>query len=342
MFGWLEISLLAAAAVFLLLRALPFFHANRALIGGAGVLLLISALFPRAGNPLGQFLFGTTAGGLRLPVELFGIVWWILGAWLSKSLLDIVLRRTLFPDNDEPHARRLFADLASGLIYVLAFFGIIGTVLKEPVSTFVTTSGIVAIVLGLALQNTLGDVLGGLAINIERPFGAGDWITLPNQAAGEVSGQVMQVNWRATRLRTWSHDLVIIPNSVVTKAVVTNHSRPAGPHRCIIRLKVDFAIAPSKVIEALAAAAVGCPIVSRGTVAQIYAFAFSDALVEYEVAFAIDSFALMPGAKSDMLGHLAEVLRGMDIHIGATALDVRLIDQVGPAAAVAAKAVEAS
>jgi hypothetical protein len=62
---------------------------------------------------------------------LFGVVWWILGAWLFKSLLDLVLRRTLFPDNDEPHARRLFADLASGLIYILAFVGIVGTVFKN-------------------------------------------------------------------------------------------------------------------------------------------------------------------------------------------------------------------
>ena len=85
------------------------------MFGGAGVLMLITALFPRTGNPLGQFLFGTTGDGPRLPRELFGIVWWILGAWLFKSLLDLVLLRTFFPDNDQPHARRLFADLASGV-----------------------------------------------------------------------------------------------------------------------------------------------------------------------------------------------------------------------------------
>jgi small-conductance mechanosensitive channel len=184
---------------------------------------------------------------------LFGIAWWILGAWLFKSLLQLVLNRLFFPDNNEPHARRLFADLASGLIYVLAFFGIIDTVFHQPVSTFVATSGVLAIVLGLALLNTLGDVLAGLAINIERPFGAGDWITLADQ----VSGQVMQVNWRATRLRTWSHDMVVIPNSVASKAIITNHSRPTGLHRCVVGLKVDLAVAPSRVIEALQAAATG-------------------------------------------------------------------------------------
>ena len=294
------------------------------------MLLLITALFPRPGNHLGQFLFGTTGDGPRLPRELFGIVWWILGAWLIKSLLDLVLLRTFFPDNDQPHARRLFADMASGLIYVLAFVGIVGTVFNQQVSTLLATSGVLAIVLGLALQNTLGDVLAGLAINIERPFAAGDWITLADQ----VTGQVMQVNWRATRFRTWSHDMVVIPNSVVTKAIVTNHTRPIGPHRCAIRLTVDHEVTPSRVIEALIAATADSPDVTHGTVPQAYACAFSDSLVQYEVAFAIDSFALTPGAKSAMLCRIADAFRSHDIRIGAPAMDVRIIRRGDPAATI--------
>lgn len=318
MFGWIEICLLSTAAILLLFRVLPYFRPYRPLFGGGSALMLITALFPRTGNPLGQFLFGTTGSGPRLPVQLFGIVWWILGAWLLKSLLDQVLRRTLFPDNDEPHARRLFADLASGLIYVLAFIGIVGTVFKEPVSTFVATSGVLAIVLGLAIQNTLGDVLSGLAINIERPFGAGDWISMPDL----VSGQVMQVNWRATRLRTWSHDMIVIPNSIVSKAVVTNHSRPKGPHRCIIRLTVDVVVPPSRVIEALKLAGAASPVIVHGTLPQAYACAFSDSLVIYELAFAIDNFALSQSAKSDMMGGIADAFRGLGIQIGAPATEV--------------------
>jgi small-conductance mechanosensitive channel len=323
MFGFLEISLLSVAGVLLLLRVLPYGRLYRPFFGGGGVLLLITALFPRADNPIGQFLFGTTGSGLRLPRELFGIVWWILGAWLCKSLLDLVLTRTFFPDNDEPHARRLFADLASGLIYVLAFVGIVGVVFKEPLSTFLAASGVVAIVLGLALQNTLGDVLSGLAINIERPFGAGDWITLTDNT----SGQVMQVNWRATRIRTWAHDIVVIPNSVISKSIITNHSRPKGPHRCIIRLRVDIAVAPSRVIEALKAAAADSPDVAHGTIPQAYACAFSDSLVWYELAFALDSFALTPEAKSGMLGRIADTFRNLGIHIGTPATDVRIIQR---------------
>jgi small-conductance mechanosensitive channel len=168
----------------------------------------------------------------------------------------------------------------------------------------------------LALQNTLGDILAGLAINIERPFGAGDWISMADMA----SGQVMQVNWRATRLRTWSHDMIVIPNSVIAKAAVTNHSRPKGPHRCIIRLTVDVAVAPSRVIEALKTAATASPAVVQGILPQAYAYAFSDSVVNYELAFAIDNFALSQSAKSDMLAGVADAFRGLGIRIGPPAV----------------------
>ena len=325
MFDWIEIGLLSTAGALMLLRALPRLRSYRPLFDAGAALSLISALYPWPSNRLGQFLFDTTGDGPRLPREFFGVVWWILGAWIAKSLLNLALERTLFPDNDQPHSRRLFADLASGLIYILAFIGIVGAVFKEPVSTLLATSGVLAIVLGLALQNTLADVFSGLAINIERPFYTGDRISL----ADHVSGEVMQVNWRATWLRTWTHDMVVIPNSMISKAIVTNHSRPKGPHLCILRLSVDLSIAPSRVIAALTATA------SRSGVAhampQAYARAFSDSLVDYELAFAIEDFALVPGAKSEMLERVAAEFRSRQIPIGAAATDIRIVRQGEPA-----------
>jgi small-conductance mechanosensitive channel len=207
------------------------------------------------------------------------------------------------------------------LIYVLAFFGMLGSVFGQPISTFLATSGVLAIILGLALQNTLGDVLAGLAINIERPFGAGDWIAVGDQALG----RVIQVNWRATRLKTWSNDMMVIPNSIVTKAIVTNHSRPHGPHHCALRVKVDIGVPPPRVIVMLLAAAEGSPTVSHGTMPLAYAIEFSDSVVVYELAFPIDSYAATPVARSAMLLRVADGLRGIGVRIGASATDIRIV-----------------
>jgi small-conductance mechanosensitive channel len=254
-------------------------------------------------------------------VELFGIAWWLLGAWLVKSVFDLILRRTWFPDDNQPHARRLFADLASVLIYVVALVGIMDTVLKEPIPAVLATSGVLAIILGLALQNTLADVFAGLAMNVERPFGAGDWITLPD----DVEGRVIEINWRATRIRTAGNELVIVPNSVVARARVTNHCRLSDPHVCPIMLTVSSKISPLRVIAALEAAARDCPGLATGTVPQALARDFAGALISYELDFSIEDLSLAPGVQSALIVRVAEACLGLGIPLGAPDLEVRLL-----------------
>jgi small-conductance mechanosensitive channel len=298
----------------------------RSLIRVSGVLLLITSLLPRPGNVLGQYLFASPAQAPRLPTELFGIAWWVLGAWLLNSLLGLVLSRTLFPRDDEPHARRLFADLASGVIYLIALVGIVETVFRQPMSAVLATSGVVAIVLGFALQSTLGDVLSGLAINIDRPFGAGDWIAVPP----DIEGEVVEINWRSTRLRTWSSESIVIPNSVVAKATVTNHSRLARKHRCAVHVKIDHSVSPAVVIGVLEAAGNAEGGATDKLDAKAYAIEFSNSLVSYELAFVVGEFARAPAVRSAVIQHVTDALRARAIPVGIIATDVRILRSSAP------------
>jgi len=115
------------------------------------------------------------------------------------------------------------------------------------------------------------------------------------------------------------------PNSVISMAVVTNHSRPKGPHHCVIRLNVDLSVSPSRVIALLKATASASRDISAGATPEAYACEFSDSLVVYELAFAIDSFALTPGAKSNMLLRVGAAFQESAIPIGAQPMDVRII-----------------
>ncbi len=285
------------------------------------MLTLMTALFPRPGNELGQYLFAGSSGMPRLPSELFGIAWWILGAWLVSSVLGLVLRRTMFPDDNEPHARRLFADLASVLVYVVALVGIMDSVLKQPISAVIATSGVLAIVLGLALQNTLADVFSGLALNIERPFRAGEWITIPHA----IVGQVMEINWRATRIKTASNNMVVVPNSVISKATITNHRRLNDPHICTVSLKIDHSVPVAGVIDALQAAAKATPGIALDSIPSAYALDFTETLIAYGIDFAIDDFTLRFEVQSALIQRVTDKLRAMHIPIGRPALDVRIV-----------------
>jgi small-conductance mechanosensitive channel len=321
MSDWIDIGLFGVAAVLFVGAFVPRLRPYRSLFLGGFVLVLSTALFRRRDNLLGKYLLSGSGEAVRLPAELFGIAWWILGAWLIRSLLTLVLRRTLFPNDNQPHARRLFADLASGLVYVVAFVGIMDTVLKQPISAVLATSGVLAIVLGLALQNTLADVFSGLAINIERPFGAGDWITMD----ANVGGQVIEINWRATRLRTSSNELIVIPNSVIAKATVTNHRQLAAPILRSLKLKVEHTVSPATVIDALQAAARGSPGIAAESPPVAYACEFADSVITYEIWFGIDDYVAASAVQSELIRRVTETLHAKGIDIGAAAPVVQVV-----------------
>jgi small-conductance mechanosensitive channel len=93
------------------------------------------------------------------------IAWWLLAAWFLVGVLRavVVFQRS-------PREARLLQDLLAGLIYLAAVFAIVSYVFNLPIQGLLATSGVVAIILGLALQSTLGDVFSGLVLSFSRPY----------------------------------------------------------------------------------------------------------------------------------------------------------------------------
>ena len=111
----------------------------------------------------------------------------------------------------------------------------LGFVFAFSLQGLVATSGVIAIVLGLALQSTLSDVFSGISLDIEKPFRIGDEILLEGGAEGEV----IEMNWRSTHLRNGANDLVIVPNSVIAKMRIQNHSGGSRRYNGSVTVAVD-------------------------------------------------------------------------------------------------------
>ena len=117
------------------------------------------------------------------------IAWWLWAAWFLVGFL-----RAFVIVEHRPREGKLLQDLLAGLIYLVAAFAIIAYVFDLPIQGLLATSGAVAIILGLALQSTLGDVFSGVVLSFSRPYRPGDWISLE----GGTDGRVIEMNWRAT------------------------------------------------------------------------------------------------------------------------------------------------
>ena len=147
------------------------------------------------------------------------IIWWLNGAWLLTAAARVFL---IF--ERRPREGRLLQDLVVGVVYLGAALSVVAYAFNAPIGTLIATSGVFAIILGLALQSTISDVFSGIALNVSRPYEVGDWIVLSDGT----EGRVVETNWRATHLLNSTDDLVVLPNSTLAKAQLTNLNSPTA------------------------------------------------------------------------------------------------------------------
>ena len=178
----------------------------------------------------------TIAGTLK-------IAWWLWAAWFLVALVRAVV---IF--EGRPRDGRLVQDILSALIYLTAAFAIIAYVFDLPIQGLLATSGVIAIVLGLALQSSLNDVFSGLVLSLSHPYKAGDWIKIE----GGAEGRIVELNWRATHILTGRQDLTIVPNSTIAKSKIVNLNYPSSIHGITIEVRLSAPPANGKNILELA------------------------------------------------------------------------------------------
>lgn len=222
-------------------------------------------------------------------VDGLAIAWWYALAWNITSGLELFLWARVFGTGagGMPRQRKLLTDMLNIVIYFLVTVIVAVHVFKQPVSGVFATSGIVAIVIGLALQNTLGDLFAGLALNFERPFKAGDWITLD----GNVQGIVLVTNWRATHIRTRTGDDMVVPNGTIAKARLTNHMVPTKNHLANIEVPLIYGFNAAEIEALLKTTAVTVPGVLTDPGPIVLMHELRNDVVVWRLYFFIDEFA---------------------------------------------------
>jgi small-conductance mechanosensitive channel/CRP-like cAMP-binding protein len=227
-------------------------------------------------------------------LRALAVTWWIVSARVIVAVLYFGLHH-----DRKSREVRLFIDLAAAAIYVGAGLTVLKSVLAIPIGGLVATSGIVAIVLGLALQNTLADVFSGIAVDIEAPFQVGDRVSLVNN----VEGQVVEMNWRSIRLQTDGADIAIVPNSVVAKLQIVNRSVPNRDRAVSAQLWCPGRADPERVIEVLQEATLLCPPILETPAPSVTLSQMGPRWNNYTISFSVPDSQLVATAKSLLLRH---------------------------------------
>jgi small-conductance mechanosensitive channel len=236
----LSLSALLLAIDALLWHLAPFKHRVIRIGVRLALFLLFSAVIINAGvSPLQAPLFADDRVA-QLGATALGILWWLYAARVLTEVIGLVLMRRI------GHSGRLLQDVIGALVFLAAVVAAAGYVLELPVKGLLATSGVVAIVVGLALQSTLSDVFSGIVLNTTKPYQVDDWVSIDG-----VEGKVLDIDWRATHLLTSAGSTAVVPNSVAAKAKIVNLSRPTNLHGVSISIQVPNHIRPRRVLDAL-------------------------------------------------------------------------------------------
>ena len=167
---------------------------------------------------------------------------------------------------------------------IVGLFVLAGTLLMQ--EKFLTTSAVGAVVVGFALQDTLGNAFSGLAIQVEKPFHVGQWIRV-----GEHVGRVEEITWRATKLRTKATNFVIVPNSTIAKEAIVNYAEPVIPTRLEVEVGASYEATPELVKTALRESLANAALVLQKPAPDALLVDFGASAITYRVRFWIEDFA---------------------------------------------------
>ena len=164
----------------------------------------------------------------------YSSLWWIIPA----RLLVIALERFVWLPL-ETHTGRKIPNVIRGfgatVIYIFAVLGITAFVFGQQLTSLLATSGVLAMIIGLAIQANIANVFSGIVLNLERPFQVGDFIKVDN-----VFGRVSDITWRTVRIESLDGPVVSLTNGKVSEAKIENHNDvPRG-----LRVEIPFHLSP--------------------------------------------------------------------------------------------------
>ncbi len=212
----------------------------------------------------GENILSRSALSLGLDITFFlnhlrNLILWICAGYLTVSAIRIFLWEGIFKSRTGSQVPQILVNFVSGIVYIFVIYFIMTFVFGLKVTGLVVSSGIIAGVIGLSMQNILSDLIAGIALAIEKPYRIGDWIEFADGTLGEVT----DINWRTTRLLSWRNSIYVVPNGKAMEATVHNYSLPESSYRNIIYVTLSPSVSPEDARRILLEAALSCDVILK-------------------------------------------------------------------------------
>jgi small-conductance mechanosensitive channel/CRP-like cAMP-binding protein len=317
-FGWQPLSpyLLAAAALLVLLLRLS--GQDRASVYRTGLLFIAGMA--------GQLFAGLlhTAGAAAVPRVVFDISLLVTGIALIR-LAGMLVFRALLP-RLKLSAPRIVEDIVIIFFYMAWILVRLRAGGFDP-SSLLASTAVATAVIAFAMQDTLGNILGGLAIQLDSSISVGDWIKID-----DVIGRVADIRWRSTAIETRNWETVIIPNSLLMKnkfSVLGERDGMPRQWRRHILFNVDLAAPPTRVIPAIEKAICEAEIshVAHTPAPNCVLLGFEHGYGCYDLRYWLTDLAVDDPTDSQVRVHIYTALQRAGLRLAVEERDIRLTEQ---------------
>jgi small-conductance mechanosensitive channel/CRP-like cAMP-binding protein len=206
----------------------------------------------------------------------------LLSTALIVALVDRYVWDFYFEKKRQITIPHFLREVVGGIIFLVALLLVLsyGYHAEAQLKGLLAGSGVVAIIVGFAGQNLFAGIIGGISIQINRPYKVGDWLQV-----GERFAEVKEINWRSTRLCTNDDIYLDIPNNEMVSHQIVNLHYPTEIHAMRIRVGIDYNVPPNRVKDALGRAAQSAKNVVPHPPVKVFLVDFADHAVIYEIKY---------------------------------------------------------
>lgn len=197
------------------------------------------------------------------------------------------------------HVPRISKDIGLALVYFIAVMVMLKYKAHIDPASLITTSAVLSIVIGLALQDTLGNLFSGVVLQMEKPFHIDDWVSFD-----KFTGKVVEMSWKSTKLLTREKEMISIPNNVIAKGHILNYSKPDPLHIATFDIGTSYSDPPNLVRAAILETLNEHPQIVAKPDSEVRVHEFADFSIVYRVRFPLTDFAELEKIKSDVRNRL--------------------------------------
>lgn len=244
-----------------------------------------------------------------------------VGGVVFIQVSRLIILQYLFLGSIRAGVPILIVNIFSLLMSILMVLWGASQIFNINVGPLLATSAAFSIILGLAIQDTLGNLFAGIALQIDHVFEIGDWLEI-NTPTQKVVGQVKEVTWRATTLIGWSDEVIVVPNRVVSGSSLSNFQNGDTPLVRSQSFRLPFGVDTKVVKNILLNSVHKITDIRKFPEPVCFISEITDSWITFKIAYYINSFGSQHSIGDRVLSAGLEALHMHGLEVASPRLNV--------------------